>query len=96
MDLAGEHKFFFILDFSVLDHVDGDVVVDHGKDIQIQGVDIALHFQDVLFSHLIAAGVLDDRYCAVQLVQFQVMIDFKALACLDMVEHETFFNFSNI
>ena len=35
VDFPGEYQFLFIYDFAVLDHIDGDVMVDEGQDVQI-------------------------------------------------------------
>lgn len=96
VDLPGKYQYLFVYDLSVLDHIDGDVMVDKGQYIQIQCVDVTLHFQDIFFAHLIASGVLDDGYRTVQLVQFQVVVDGQTLSGFYMVEHEALLDFSYI
>lgn len=95
-DLFGEHQFLLVHDLAVFDDVDGDVVVEKGEDVQIQHIDITFYLENVLFAHLVAAGIFDDCHGAVELVELQVMIDGKALAGSDMIQHETLFNFTNI
>ena len=64
-DLFGKLKFPLFYDFFSFDDIDGDVVVDKTQYIQIQCVNITLHFQNILFAHLIAAGILDNGNAAV-------------------------------
>ena len=71
-------------------------MIDKGKDIQIQHIDVTFYLQDILLSHLIAFCVLDDSNSTVQLVQLQMMINSKAFSCLDMIKNKSFFNFSYI
>ena len=95
-DLSGEHQFLFVHDLAVLDDIDGDVVVEKGEDVQIQRIDITFYLENVFFAHLVAAGIFDDSHGAVELVELQVMIDGKALAGSDVIQHEALFNFTNI
>ena len=44
LDLAGQDQLLFVHDLTVLDHNDGDIVIDESQHIQIQGVDITFHF----------------------------------------------------
>lgn len=67
-DLSGEDQVFFGHDFTVFDHIDCDVVVQKGQNIQIEHIDITFYFQNIFFSHFIAAGIFDDGHGAVQLV----------------------------
>jgi hypothetical protein len=71
-------------------------VVDKGEHVQIQHVDIALHLQNILFSHLVAPGIFDDGNGTVQLVQLQMMIDGEAFPGLDVVENKALLDFSYI
>ena len=95
-DLLWKRKLLFGDDLAVFDDVYGDVVVDDGKHVEIKGIDVAFHLQDILFSHLIASGVLDDGDGAVQLIKLKMMIDGHAFSRLDMIEHEALFNSSYI
>lgn len=81
---------------AVLDDIDCDVMVDKTEDVKIQHVNITFHLQDILFPHYLAAGVLDDRHGAVQLVQLQVAVNRQAFSGLDMVKYKTFLNLSYI
>ena len=67
-------------------------MVDEAQHIQIDIVDGALDLHDILDSHLGAAGVLDDRHGAVQLVQVQIFVNLHALSGLDMIQHEALGN----
>ena len=96
LDLPGQRQLLLFHDLPVLDDIDGDIVVDKGQHVQIQHVDVAFHFQDVLFVHFVASGVLDDGYGAVQLVQLEMLVDFQAPSGLDVVQHEALFDFSYI
>ena len=64
-DLFGKYQFLLLYDLTVFYHVDGDVVVDEGQDIQIQHIDVTFYFQYVFFAHFSAAGVFDDSNGAV-------------------------------
>ena len=68
----------------------GDVVIDETEDVQIKVFNRAFYFDDIFFSHFVAAGVFDDGNTAVQLIQFQIMVDGHALSCFDVVENHTF------
>ena len=69
----------------LLNDVYGDIVIDKTEDIKIQVVDVAFNFQDIFFAHFVAFCIFDDSNTAVKLVQFQIVIDGQAHACLDMV-----------
>ena len=88
-DFPGERNSLFLDKIAALDNIDGDIGVDEGNDIQIDRVRICLDLEDIFLAHSIAAGVFDDGNSAVQLVEFQIMVDQHALACLDMVEHDS-------
>ena len=68
-DLFWQSEDFFLHDLFILDDVDGDVVIDKTKDIQLQITNGTFHLDDVLGSHFVAAGIFDDGNGAVQLVQ---------------------------
>ena len=89
-DLFRKGERFLFYDLAVTDDVDGDAVVDKAQNIQIQHFWRTLHFNDILFAHLIAAGILDDGYAAVQLIQLQITIDLHAFSCLDVIQDKTF------
>ena len=95
-DLFREGQLLFGHDLSVFDDVYRDVMVDDSQNVQIQGIDVTFHLQDVLFSHLVAAGIFDDGDGAVQLVKLQMVVDGHAFSGFDMIEHEAFFDFSYI
>ena len=84
-NLLRKTKVFLLNNLLVLDDVYGDVVIDEAKDVKIQVFDRAFYFDNVLFAHLIAAGVLDDRNGTVKLVQLQIMINSHGLSSFDMV-----------
>ena len=69
VNFFGEYQLLFVNNLSVFDYIDRDIVVDEGEDIQIQCVDIALHLQNIFFSHFIAAGIFDNRNRAIQFAQ---------------------------
>ena len=62
-------------DRSVLDDIDRDAVVYAAKHVQIQLVDRAFDLDDVLFPHLVAVRIFDDRHAAVHLVELQIFVD---------------------
>ncbi len=39
-----EHQIFFVYNFSILDNVDGNVVVDKGKHVKVKLIDVAFYF----------------------------------------------------
>ena len=89
-DLFWKVQLFLVYDLTVFDDVDGDIVVDKTKDIKIQHVNRTFYFDDIFFAHFVAAGIFDDGNTAVQLIQFQIMVDGHALSCFDVVENHTF------
>ena len=95
-DLLWKRKFLFLSNISVFDDIDGDVVIDKSDDVQIQIFNRALYFNDVLFSHFIAACVLDDRNSTVQLVQPEITVDGHGFSGFDMIEDEALFDTSDI
>ena len=95
-DLFWERQRKLLHDLTVFDNVDSDVVIDKTYDVKVEGVDVALHFQDVFLAHFLASGVFDDRHSTVKLVKPQVLVDAHALAGFDMVKDEAFFDFSYI
>ena len=83
-------------DLAFLNNIDRDIVVNIPQNIQIQHVDIALHLYDILFLHLVAAGIFYDGDRTVQLIQLQVSVNLHALAGLDMVQHQPLLDLSYI
>ena len=90
LDFFGKRKFCFIDDLVILDDIDSDLMVDKTQGIQINLVNGAFDLDDVFFSHLITAGVLDDGDAAVKFIQIQILIDLHTSAGLDMVQYKTF------
>ena len=84
--LLGESQVFLFHDLSVPDDIDCDIVIDKAQNIQIQLLYGAFYLDDVLSSHLIAAGVFDDGNAAVHLVQLQIFIDIHGFSGLDLHE----------
>ena len=84
-DLFGKYQYLLLYDLTIFDDIDGDVMVDKAENVEVEHVDIAFYLQNVLFAHLIAAGVLDDRNGTVKLVQLQIMINSHGLSSFDMV-----------
>lgn len=89
-DLFRKGERFLFYDLAVTDDVDGDAVIDEAQNIQIQHFRRALHFDDILLAHLVAAGIFDDGYAAVQLIQLQITIDLHTFSCLDVIQDKTF------
>ena len=50
----------------------------------------ALDLHDVLFPHLVAVCIFDDRHAAVHLVELQIFVDRHTFSGLDVIEHDTF------
>ena len=67
-DLRRQPQFFLFYDLGIFYDIHGDIMIDEPYDIQIQRIDVTFHFEDILFTHFIAAGILDDRNGAVQFV----------------------------
>ena len=89
-ELLRKSQLFFVYDHTVPDDVDGDVMINETKYVQIELIDRAFYFNNVFFAHLVAVRIFDDRNAAVHFVQSQVFIDRHALSSLDMVEYNTF------
>lgn len=69
LDLTGQSELTLLHDFGIFDHIDGDVVVNEAQNIQIESVDITFYFENIFFTHFATLGILDNRDCAIQLVQ---------------------------
>ena len=95
-DLFWKFQDPFLNDLLVFDDVDGDVVIDETEDVQVEVLDRAFYLDDVLDTHFVALGILDDGNGAVKFVEFQVMINGHGFAGLDMVKYETFVKCSNV
>mgnify|MGYP001702059414 CR=1 FL=1 len=95
-DLFWKFQDPFLNDLLVFDDVDGDVVIDETEDVQVEVLDRAFYLDDVLDTHFVALGILDDGNGAVKFVEFQVMINSHGFAGLDMVKYETFVKCSNV
>ena len=95
-DFFGQGDALLFDKFAALDDIDGDIGVNEGDDIQIDGVGIRLNLEDIFLAHGIAAGIFDDGDSSVESIEFQIMIDQHALSGLDVVEHDSVFNFSYI
>ena len=85
LDLLWKMQLLFLIDLVVLDDVDCDIVIDEAEDVEIQRFDRAFHLQDILLAHLAALCILDNRNCAVKLVELQVVVDLQAHTGFDMV-----------
>lgn len=96
LDLSGKYKRALFDDLAGLDYIDGDVVIDKGKDVQVQCVDVTFYLEDIFFAHGLTLGILDDGHCGVQLIKTKVSVYLHAFSCLDVVKNKAFFNFSNI
>ena len=95
-DLFWKFQDPFLNDLLVFDDVDGDVVIDETEDVQVEVLDRAFYFDDVLDAHLVALCIFDDGNGAVKFVEFQVVINGHGFAGLDMVKYETFVKCSNV
>ena len=84
-DLLWKLQDSFFNDILVLDDVDGDVVIDETENVQVKVFDRAFYLDDVLDTHFVALGILDDGNGAVKFIKLQIMIDSHGLACFDMV-----------
>jgi len=95
LDLFWKREGFLFDDLIILDDIYRDVVIDETKYVQIDLIDGALDLDNVFFAHLVAAGVLDDGYTAVEFVQTQIFVNFHAFAGFDMIQHKAFLNSTN-
>ncbi len=96
LDLSGKYKRALLDDLAGLDYIDGDVVIDKGKDVQVQGVDVTFYLEDIFLSHGFALCVFDDGNGGIKLIQTKVLIYLHALSGFYMIKNKTFFDFSNI
>lgn len=88
-------KLMLLHDLCILDNIDGNAVIQNPQHIQIN-VKITFNLNDVLFAHFIAFGILDDRHRAVQLLQIQIFIDLHGTAGLDVIDHDSLIQSSDI
>lgn len=96
LDLLRERQNLLLHNLLTLDDIHGDVVIDEAEDVQVQGAGVTFYLQDILFPHLVAAGIFDDGDAAVQLIQLQIVIELQAHAGLDVIEHKALGNCTNI
>ena len=82
----GQCRLFY--HFIVLYNIYCNIVIDKAQHIQINVINGALNFHNVLDSHLGAAGIFDNRHRTVQLVKVQVFVNLHALAGLDMIQYK--------
>ena len=85
LDLLWKMQLLFLIDLVVLDDVDCDIVINEAEYVEIQRFDRAFHLQDILLAHFAALCILDNRNCAVKLVELQIVVDLQAHAGFDMV-----------
>ena len=64
-NLLWKMETLLVNDLGSLDNVDGDIVVNESKDVQVNEVYRAFNLHDILLAHLVALGILDDRDTAV-------------------------------
>ena len=95
-DLFGHCHFLFLNDLAALDDIDGDIGIDQGYSVKAQSIGIAFHLENVLASHIVAAGVLDDRDLIVLSVEVKIMVDQHCLAGLNMVKNDSVFYFAYV
>lgn len=93
-DFGREMKPLLFYDFSILDNIDSDIVVDKAKYVKVHKINRAFNLHNILFSHLAAFGIFDNRHTAVQLVQMEVLVYVHAPSGLDVVQYETFLDTS--
>ena len=61
-----------------LDHVDGDIVIDECKYIEIESINVTFHLQYILLSHNLGAGILDYSNGAVHFIESEMFVPFAA------------------
>ena len=61
LDLLGKNQILLMNDFPIFNYIDGDIVVQKGKYIEVQRINITFNLQNILFAHFIAPGIFD--YC---------------------------------
>ena len=64
-NLFWKMKSLLVNDLGILDNVDGDVMINESKDVQINKVYGTFDLHDILLAHLVALGIFDDRDTAV-------------------------------
>lgn len=94
--LFGKSERFFGDDLAVLDDVHSDIVVDEAEDIQVHKIYGTFDLHDIFLPHFTAFCIFYDSDTAVQFVKVKILIDFHALACLDVIQHKAFGNASYI
>ncbi len=85
------HLEFDLLDgLAILNDVDRGVGVNQSEEVVVD-VDDIVDFDDILLAHFLAVGIADERYIIVGLVKVQIVEHGDAVACLDVVDNNTFF-----
>ena len=88
LDFRWQFQFFFLNNLGIFDNIYRDIMIDNTKDIQINDIDRSFNLDDVLFTHLVTFGILDDGYAAVKLIKFQIFVDIHAFSCFDVIQYE--------
>jgi hypothetical protein len=73
---------------AIFDDVAGDMMVDETDDIQVHLIQVAGDLDDILLAHLLAIGIFDDGYLAVQAAKVQIVVDIHALAGRDVIKND--------
>ena len=89
-DLFRELQLPFFYNLLILDDIYGDVVIDKADDVEIQRIHRAFDFYNILLAHLVAAGIFNDGYLIIHLVEAEVMIDRHGFSGFDMVKNIPF------
>ena len=70
LDFFWKSQNFLIYDFPVGNNINCNIVVDKSQHIQIDDINRAFDFDNILFSLFITFGIFDNSNAAVQFVQF--------------------------
>ena len=95
-NLLWKMQAFLGYNLRIFDEIDGDVVVNKAQHIKIQGIGIAFHLQDILCTHFAAAGIADDGYRVVRLIQMEVAVQGKTGSGPDVIQHIALRNSANV
>src|SRR5699024_3390347 len=87
---------FFLRNHAVLNHVDGYIIVNKTKNVQIHKVKPTVYLYNVFFPHFVAFGIFDYGHAAVQLAKSEIIIYIHALSCLYVVNNKAVFQFSYV
>ena len=88
---VGKGQFLFLDNLTIMYKADSDMMVNISQQVQVQ-TDFTLNLDHIFPPITAAAGVSDQDDGAFKCIQMQQIVDFHAIANLDMVDDDAIFD----